>query len=73
MAYLSCPRLLDYDLATHRPVGRLVRMEINDHVFLLFTDREDLEADLVTLIYKCRWQIEQIGRASCRERVSPRV
>ena len=40
------------------PVGRLVRMEINDHVFLLFTDREDLEADLVTLIYKYRWQIE---------------
>jgi len=40
------------------PVGRLVRMEINDHVFLLFTDRDDLEAGLVTLIYKCRWQIE---------------
>lgn len=40
------------------PVGRLVRMEINDHVFLLFTDREDLEADLVALIYKYRWQIE---------------
>ena len=40
------------------PVGRLVRMEINGHVFLLFTDRDDLEADLVALIYKYRWQIE---------------
>ena len=40
------------------PVGRLVRVEAGGHVFLLFTDREDLEADLVSLIYRHRWQIE---------------
>ena len=28
------------------------------YVFLLFTDRDDLDADLVSLIYRHRWQIE---------------
>ena len=40
------------------PVGRLVRVEAGGHVFLLFTDRDDLAADLVSLIYRHRWQIE---------------
>ena len=40
------------------PVGRLVRVEAGGHVFLLFTDRDDLDADLVALIYRYRWQIE---------------
>jgi hypothetical protein len=40
------------------PMGRLVRVEADGHTFLLFTDREDLEADLVALIYRYRWQIE---------------
>jgi hypothetical protein len=40
------------------PVGRLVRVEADGHTFLLFTDREDLEAELVALIYRYRWQIE---------------
>jgi hypothetical protein len=40
------------------PVGRLVRVESGGHVFLLFTDREDLAAELVALIYRYRWQIE---------------
>ena len=40
------------------PVGRLVRVEAAGHTFLLFTDREDLAAELVALIYRYRWQIE---------------
>ena len=40
------------------PVGRLVRVQAGGHVFLLFTDRDDLEAELVSLIYRHRWQIE---------------
>ena len=40
------------------PVGRLVRVEADGHLFLLFTDREDLAAELVALIYRYRWQIE---------------
>ena len=40
------------------PVGRLVRVEAGGHVFLLFTDRDNLDADLVSLIYRHRWQIE---------------
>ena len=40
------------------PVGRLVWVECDGHVFLLFTDREDLAAELVALIYRYRWQIE---------------
>ena len=40
------------------PQGRLVRVEKDGHTFLLFTNLEDIEADLVSLIYRCRWQIE---------------
>jgi len=40
------------------PVGRLVRVEAGGHRFLLFTNRDDLDADLVSLIYRHRWQIE---------------
>lgn len=40
------------------PVGRLVRVEADGHTFLLFTDREDLAAELVAIIYRYRWQIE---------------
>jgi hypothetical protein len=40
------------------PVGRLVRVEAEGHSFLLFTDRTDLPAELVGLIYRYRWQIE---------------
>jgi hypothetical protein len=40
------------------PVGRLVRVEAEGHLFLLFTDRNDLSAELVGLIYRYRWQIE---------------
>jgi hypothetical protein len=40
------------------PVGRLVRVEADGHVFLLFTNLEKLEAELVALIYRYRWQIE---------------
>jgi hypothetical protein len=40
------------------PVGRLVRVQADGHTFLLFTDREDLAAELVALIYRYRWQIE---------------
>lgn len=40
------------------PGGRLVRVEADGPTFLLFTDREDLAAELVALIYRYRWQIE---------------
>jgi Transposase DDE domain len=40
------------------PVGRRMRVEADGHVFLLFTDRDDLAAELVALIYRYRWQIE---------------
>ena len=40
------------------PEGRLVRVEANGHTFLLFTNLEKLEAQLVSLIYRYRWQIE---------------
>ena len=40
------------------PVGRLVRVEADGHTFLLFTNLEELEAELVGLIYRYRWQIE---------------
>jgi len=40
------------------PMGRLVRVETDGHSFLLFTDRTDLPAELVGLIYRYRWQIE---------------
>jgi hypothetical protein len=40
------------------PEGRLVRVEADGHTFLLFTNLEDLEAELIALIYRYRWQIE---------------
>lgn len=40
------------------PVGRLVRVEADGHTFLLFTNLENLESELVGLIYRYRWQIE---------------
>jgi hypothetical protein len=40
------------------PVGRLVRVEAAGHTFLLFTDRDDLAAEMVALIYRYRWQVE---------------
>jgi hypothetical protein len=40
------------------PVGRLVRVEAQGHIFLLFTNLDKLEAELVALIYRYRWQIE---------------
>jgi len=40
------------------PEGRLVRVEAEGHTFLLFTNLQDLAAELVALIYRYRWQIE---------------
>ena len=40
------------------PEGRLVRVEVEGHVFLLFTNLENLPAELVGLIYRYRWQVE---------------
>jgi len=40
------------------PVGRLVRVQSEGHTFLLFTNLHELEAELVALIYRYRWQIE---------------
>jgi hypothetical protein len=40
------------------PMGRLVRVETDGHSLLLFTDRTDLPAEMVGLIYRYRWQIE---------------
>jgi hypothetical protein len=40
------------------PEGRLVRVEADGHTFLLFTNLQNLEAELVSLIYRYRWQIE---------------
>jgi hypothetical protein len=51
-------RLVRLGQAADGPVGRLVRVEADGHTFLLFTDREDLAAELVALIYRYRWQIE---------------
>ena len=35
-----------------------MRVEAEGHTFLLFTNLADLEAELVALIYRYRWQIE---------------
>lgn len=43
---------------TAGPLGRLVRVEADGHVFLLFTNLLALPAELVALIYRYRWQIE---------------
>ncbi len=40
------------------PEGRLVRVEADGHTFLLFTNLQDLTAELIALIYRYRWQIE---------------
>jgi IS4 transposase len=40
------------------PVFRVVRVEANGDVFHLVTTREDLSAELISLIYRQRWQIE---------------
>lgn len=40
------------------PQGRLVRLEADGHVFLLFTNLADMPAELVALTYRYRWQIE---------------
>lgn len=40
------------------PVLRVVRVEANGDVFHLVTTREDLSAELISLIYRQRWQIE---------------
>ena len=40
------------------PKGRLVRIESDGHVFLLFTNLQDAPAELIALIYRYRWRIE---------------
>lgn len=40
------------------PLFRVVRVEANGEVFHLVTTREDLSAELISLIYRQRWQIE---------------
>jgi hypothetical protein len=40
------------------PVVRVVRVEAGGDVFHLVTTREDLSAELISLIYRQRWQIE---------------
>jgi IS4 transposase len=40
------------------PVLRVVRVEAGGKGFLLATTREDLSAELISLIYRQRWQIE---------------
>lgn len=40
------------------PTGRLVRVEADGHVFLLFTNLAEMPAELVALVYRYRWQVE---------------
>jgi len=40
------------------PTGRLVRVEADGHVFLLFTNLLEAPAELVALIYRHRWRVE---------------
>jgi IS4 transposase len=40
------------------PLLRVVRVEAQDKVFHLATSRQDLEAELIGLIYRQRWEIE---------------
>lgn len=40
------------------PVGRLVRVQSHGHTFLLFTNLHELEAPLMALIDRYRWQIQ---------------
>ena len=43
---------------TQGPTGRLVRVEVDGHVFLLFTNLREAPAELIALIYRYRWRIE---------------
>lgn len=43
---------------TDGPTGRLVRVEADGHVFLLFTNLLDVPAELIALIYRHRWRVE---------------
>jgi len=40
------------------PTGRLVRVEADGHVFLLFTNLLEAPAELIALIYRHRWRVE---------------
>jgi len=40
------------------PVIRVVRVQAQDKIFHLATSRQDLEAELIGLIYRQRWEIE---------------
>ncbi len=40
------------------PEVRLVEVQSGGHIFLLITDRQDIPAELIALIYRYRWQIE---------------
>jgi len=40
------------------PQVRLVEVHSDGHIFLLITDRQDIPAELIALIYRYRWQIE---------------
>jgi hypothetical protein len=40
------------------PVFRVVRVEADGRIFHLVTTREDLSAELISLIYRQRWEIE---------------
>ena len=43
---------------SHGPTGRLVRVEADEHVFLLFTNLREAPAELIALIYRYRWRVE---------------
>ena len=51
-------RLMRLGVHGQGPVLRVVRLEVGGEVFHLVTSREDLEAELIGLIYRQRWQIE---------------
>ena len=51
-------RQLRFGVNGDGPVFRVVRVEANGDVFHLVTTREDLSAELISLIYRERWQIE---------------
>jgi hypothetical protein len=51
-------RLVRFGVHGDGPVLRVVRVETNGDVFQLVTTREDLSAELISLIYRQRWQIE---------------
>lgn len=40
------------------PTGRLVRVEADGHVFLLFTNLLEAPAELIALLYRHRWRVE---------------